>query len=120
MIILRPHHIRSFRNFNLHEEYKLSDDEFVKSFSSRNKKMAHSREFIIYFKEFLTDLRNDPDRRILCKSDHSSVVCENCDIKDRCIVKDSALFEVAARQDKKAMEEMGIYEGEIVVAGRFL
>lgn len=119
MLHLRPHHIKSFKNFNALEKYKLSDDEFVEDFCSRNIKMAHNREFILYWKRFLEDLRAHPDSKFVC-SRKEDIICENCDIQDKCIEKGTELHDIAERLDEKAEKELNIKEGDIFKASDFM
>jgi hypothetical protein len=107
IIKLRPHHIKSFLNFNLKKEYNLSDDDFVESFCSRNKKMCHNRKFIIYWKNFCLNLHLNPKQKIsFCKKD--DVICKNCDIHEECNKKTSELHKIALRLDEKAKQELNL------------
>jgi len=118
-INLRPHHIRSFRNFNLKRQYELSDEEFVADFKARNKKMVHGTEFILGYKKFLTGLREDGTQKIE-SSDREDVVCKNCDIRDKCIAEGSEIHHLAKFVDEKSKKELGLEEGVVVSVRDYL
>lgn len=113
MLKLRPHHISSVVNFIKRKEYKLSDNEFIEKFCSRNKKMNHNKSFILFWKKFCNDLYKKPEQKIMC-SVAIDIICKNCDIQDRC-QKGSELYKIALKLDEKAKKELNLYNKTVVL-----
>ena len=104
MIYLRPHHITSYLKYCHEKKYELSENEFVDDFNSRNIKMAHGREFILRWRGFMEDMRKS-GARVECR-DGEDVVCENCDIREKCLKRGSELYEIVERLDRRAKSEL--------------
>jgi len=115
----RPHHIQSFINFNQRKSYKMSDDNFVEDFCKRNVKMGHNRDFIVYWKKFLSELRKNPEKQIIC-ANKPDIICKNCDIKDKCLKKGTELYDIAKRLDEKAKIKYSISDGDVFTVNDFL
>jgi len=113
MLKLRPHHISSVVNFIKRKEYILSDNEFIEKFRSRNKKMIHSKIFILFWKKFCDDLYKNPEQKIMC-CEEEDIICENCDIYDKC-QKGSELYKIALKLDEKAKKELNLFNKTVIL-----
>ena len=97
----------------------MSNEDFLNNFCKRNIAMTHNKNFIIHWKKFLTNLKNDPKKKIICSSKPDNI-CENCDIKDKCLDKKNKLHKISKRLDKKTKSKYRMSKGDIFTVCKFL
>lgn len=110
-IKLRPHHVTAFINFCNNKKYLLSDKEFIKEFQERNKGY-HNDKFVLYWKNFLTNLYNNDKIRFLY-TNYFDDVCDFCDIVDECREKNSKLSILVNSLDNRSLNSLWLIEWNI-------
>ncbi len=103
MITLRWHHIKALIIFNKKEKYKLSNKEYIKEFQEKNK-WYHSDDFVLYWKNFLTNLLSNPELEFKYQDNYKDEACLNCDIIKECKMKNSKLHNLVNKLDSNFNE----------------
>ena len=96
---LRPHHIIGLLNY----ETNITDEEYINNFR-KQKGNFHSNELILYWKNTVKEIHNNPKIKIKCITG-LDYICMKCDKKEWCNDKKHWAHKEAMKADQEALKQ---------------
>jgi hypothetical protein len=118
-IELRPHHVKGFADYEASPRwYYISDEEYLRNWR-KAKGHFHSDKLVIFWRNTIRKLHENPNLKILYVKGLDSV-CKECNLKKLCINKKTNEYKAAMEADKSAIHSLPELEFGKVYSGKYL
>jgi len=116
---LRPHHVQGYLTHEAQPDlYYLSDEEYIALFR-KEKGDFHSNELILYWRDTIKRLHENPSLRFKFVLGEDSV-CKKCDIKEKCRDKKHEFHKIVQKADMDAINIMPELKPRKIYDGHYL